>query len=257
MPARLPPSLETPSKSPRPRPSITYPCKVTWEIGTSVFVFASAVTDSMISSAVLSDGHALLVDPGVLESEVEHIAAFVEARGATVETILLTHHHWDHVLATRRWPSARRIAHPKLESLVLEQQADPQYDAMLRSSLPQVPEQWRLLPIEPLASRSIRIGVLDGTLLELPGHAPDALGLLLPSERVLFSTDMLDPNEWPLPDHDRELYLLSLARIEALVQSGQVEHVVPGHGWPLLGSQAVLTQIARDRSYLGKQSLTG
>lgn len=223
-------------------------------ISAHVTVFTSRAVAEMTSGVVVSAGEALLVDPGVLPDEIEVIARFVAAEGAEVTTLLLTHHHWDHVLATQRWPRGRRVAHPAFDAALAsaEEPLAPNLAATYREHGFDPPADFAVLPIDDHLDdgATLTVGALRGQLIHLPGHAADALGLWLPEERLLFSSDMLDSNELPMPMQDVNLHLDSLAKIEALVTAGAVEVVVPGHGPVLRGREAILRQLASDRRYL-------
>ena len=221
-----------------------------------VNVFVSRAVVSMTSGLVVDGDEALLVDPGVLPDELARLSRAVMAAGAEVRTIFLTHHHWDHVFATGRWPAATTVAHARFEAcLEAAGGAAPVHDA--------VRETYRAhgfpMPVPPAMpapgrrlaeGAEVNVGRLGGRVLHLPGHAPDAVGLLLPELKVLFSGDMLDPVELPLPEHDVELYLRSLDRIGGLVTRGEVARVVPGHGFVLESPERIAAQVARDRHYV-------
>ena len=70
----------------------------------------------------------------------------------------------------------------------------------------------------------------------------------LPACGLVICGDILDSVELPLPLQDVDAYLVSLARLRALLDAG-VEHVVPGHG-PPLGREAARAQVARDDAYV-------
>src|ERR1041384_1225963 len=60
-----------------------------------------------------AQGHALVVDPGVLPSELDELAGVV--RGITPRfdrvSLAFTHPHWDHVLGLPWFPGATTFAH--------------------------------------------------------------------------------------------------------------------------------------------------
>jgi glyoxylase-like metal-dependent hydrolase (beta-lactamase superfamily II) len=210
----------------------------------------------MTSGLIADGGEAILVDPGVLPDELARLARAARALGAEVRTLFLTHHHWDHVFATGLWPGAGTVAHRTFDgALAAAGGASAVTEAVretyrahgfpLRAPLAMPPPGRRLDD-----GASVGVGRLEGTAVHLPGHAPDAIGLLLPQEGVLFSGDMLDPVELPLPEHDLRLYLRSLERISELVARGAVSRVVPGHGFVLDSSARILEQVERDRRYL-------
>src|SRR5512144_935498 len=94
----------------------------TWtDLGGGVLVRQS-VAFQMNSVALLDPEHAVLVDPGVLASELDDFAARVQAARPAKITLLLTHGHWDHVLGRPWWPQADVVAHDRFARVV--QQAE-------------------------------------------------------------------------------------------------------------------------------------
>ena len=65
----------------------------------------------MNSVLLLHRDHAVLVDPGVLPSEMDDIARAVDEAGSGRATLVFTHAHWDHVLGRTWWPATATIAH--------------------------------------------------------------------------------------------------------------------------------------------------
>ena len=127
---------------------------------------------------------ALLIDPG---DEPERLQAAIEELGVTVEAILITHCHFDHVGAVA--PMARAtgapVYCPKLEVPVLA-------DIM----------GWVPWPgIGPFESYDADETVEGGEKLELagfeidvlftPGHSPGHVSYSIPAEQALFSGDVL------------------------------------------------------------------
>ena len=83
----------------------------TWtDLGDGVRIRRSRVF-AMNSVLLRSGRHAVLVDPGVLPSDLDDLA--VAARDAEV-VLVFTHAHWDHVLGRSRWPEARTVGHARL-----------------------------------------------------------------------------------------------------------------------------------------------
>src|SRR3989442_2270451 len=61
---------------------------------------------------------AILVDPGILASELDDLARVVRNANAATLTLLFTHAHWDHVLGRPWWPTAQTLAHDHFASEV-------------------------------------------------------------------------------------------------------------------------------------------
>ena len=187
---------------------------------------------------------ALIVDPG---DEADKLLAAIDALGVSLEGILLTHTHFDHVGAVA--PVARatgaEVWVPKLESFVL---------ADINSYVP-----WPDFgPFESYEAEHVLEG---GERLELagfeidvlftPGHSPGHVTFSIPDEAAVFSGDVLfqgSVGRTDLPGGDWGTLLES---IRLLVDSLPPETAVyPGHmGTTTLGAERTsnpfLTELAR------------
>ena len=175
---------------------------------------------------------ALLIDPG---DEPERLARAIEELGVTVEAILVTHCHFDHVGAVA--PMARAtgapVYCPKLEAPVLA-------DIMA----------WVPWPgIGPFESYDADHTIEGGEKLDLagfdidvvftPGHSPGHVTYSIPAEQALFSGDVLfqgSVGRTDLPGGDTATLMRSIAGlVEALPEE---THVFPGHmGATTLGAE--------------------
>lgn len=200
-----------------------------------VEVFESRAAAQMNSVAVRVGRGAILVDPGILPDELARIDAWLAAEGRTVDLVVLTHCHWDHVAGAGRF-GAPGAAHPAFPAWLRAVEAEePAQEGLQRAydreGLGRAP------PVRvPPASVLLADGeaLYDLRALHLPGHTGDGVGLV--GRGVLVCGDILDSLELPLPLHDVDVYLASLARIAALLDD--VGGVVPGHGPPLSRGQA-------------------
>jgi hydroxyacylglutathione hydrolase len=175
---------------------------------------------------------ALLIDPG---DEPDRLQAAIADLGVTVEAILITHCHFDHVGAVA--PMARAtgapVYCPKLEVPVLA-------DIMA----------WVPWPgIGPFESYDADETVEGGEKLELagmeidvlftPGHSPGHVSYSIPAEQALFSGDVLfqgSVGRTDLPGGDMRTLLRSIGElVETLPEETRV---LPGHmGATTLGAE--------------------
>jgi len=174
----------------------------------------------------------LVVDPG---EEAERILAAVEATGAGVEAILITHCHFDHIGAVA--PVARAtgapVYCPEIEVPVL---------ADINSFVPW-PE------FGPFESYDADEVVRGGETLELagmeievvftPGHSPGHVTYAVKGEPAIFSGDVLfqgSVGRVDLPGGDGPTLLASIGRLMDAYPEETVVH--PGHmGLTTLGAE--------------------
>lgn len=168
----------------------------------------------------------LVVDPG---EEEERILAAIEATGAEVEAILITHCHFDHIGAVA--PVAKATGAPVY---------CPEIEVpILRDIMAFVP--WEGFgPFESYEADEI---VRGGETLELagleldvvftPGHSPGHVTYAVRGEQALFSGDVLfqgSVGRVDLPGGDGPTLLASIGRLLETYPDETVVH--PGHMGP-------------------------
>jgi hydroxyacylglutathione hydrolase len=175
---------------------------------------------------------ALIVDPG---EEAERILGAVETLGVTVEAILITHCHFDHIGAVAPVAAATGapVWCPEIERPVL---------ADIMSFVP-----WP--GFGPYESYEADHTVAGGERLELagleidvlltPGHSPGHVSYSIPSQGALFSGDVLfrgSVGRTDLPGGDWQTLLESIRK---LIEAHPPETTVyPGHmGVTTLGAE--------------------
>jgi hydroxyacylglutathione hydrolase len=189
-------------------------------------------------------GHALIVDPG---DEAERILGAADELGVSVEGILLTHTHFDHIGAVAPIAKATgaEVWCPEIEVAVL---------ADINSFVP-----WP--GFGPYESYDADHTVSGGERLELagmeidviftPGHSPGHVTYSIPDEAAIFSGDVLfqgSVGRTDLPGGDWGTLLDS---IRGLVDAHPAETTVyPGHmGITTLGAERAtnpfLAELAR------------
>jgi glyoxylase-like metal-dependent hydrolase (beta-lactamase superfamily II) len=166
---------------------------------------------------------AVIFDPG---DEAERILAPIDDLGLTVEAILLTHTHFDHVGAVA--PVARATGAPVYVSEI---------------ERPVLADIMRYVPfpgIGPYESYEADHTLRGGERLELagfeidvlftPGHSPGHVTFSIPAERAAFSGDVLfrgSVGRTDLPGGDWDTLLASIG---GLVESLPEETTIyPGH----------------------------
>ena len=191
------------------------------QIGENCFLFRPQGGDKL-----------LIVDPG---EEAERILASVEATGASVEAILLTHCHFDHIGAVA--PVARAtgapVYCPEIEVPVL---------ADIMAYVP-----WA--GFGPYESYDADEVVKGGETLELagmeieviftPGHSPGHVTYAVKGEPAIFSGDVLfqgSVGRVDLPGGDGPTLLASIGKLMDTYDDETVVH--PGHmGLTTLGAE--------------------
>ncbi len=175
---------------------------------------------------------ALIVDPG---EEAPRILGAVEQLGVTVEAILVTHCHFDHIGALA--PVAKATGAPVYVSEIEK--------PVLADIMRYVP--WSGFgPYESYEAdhtlsggETLTLGGLDIDVMFTPGHSPGHLTFSIPGEHAIFSGDVLfqgSVGRTDLPGGDWETLLSSIGTlVDALPPQTAV---YPGHmGITSLGAE--------------------
>ncbi len=187
---------------------------------------------------------ALIVDPG---EEAPRILAAVEEMGVTVDAILLTHTHFDHIGAVAPVAKATGapVYCPELEVPVLA-------DIMAFVPWPGFGPYESYDADETISGgEKLELAGMEIDVIFTPGHSPGHVTFSIPDEQALFSGDVLfqgSVGRTDLPGGDWPTLLDS---IRSLVDGHPEETTVyPGHmGITTLGAERVsnpfLAELAR------------
>ncbi len=205
-----------------------------------------------MNSVVLSHPErTLIVDPGVLPSELDDLA---RATRGVPATLIFTHGDWDHVLGRPWWPEAESVAH---DALAAEVKADAgPIAAAARAAAEQAGERWErgfeaFRPtFEVSGLHFTRHGPWRVVYRDAFGHSGSMLSVHLPERGILIAGDMLSDIEIPTLTQPPALYRATLEALLPLAGHGAIETLIPGHGAIAHGAAAALARIEADLAYL-------
>jgi glyoxylase-like metal-dependent hydrolase (beta-lactamase superfamily II) len=188
------------------------------------------------------DNRAALIDPG---GEADRLLAEVAARGLTLEKILLTHGHLDHVGAAAELRDALGIP-------IIGPQREEQF---WLDALPQQAEMFGFPPLLAFTpdqwledGDTVEVGSIRFEVLHCPGHTPGHVVFYQPEARLAFVGDVLfkgsiGRSDFPRGDHAA----LIRAIREKLFPLGDDVRFVPGHG-----AMSTFGHERRDNPFVGE-----
>lgn len=225
------------------------------DLGNGVHVRRSRAYE-MNSVVLVRDSHALVVDPGVLPSEMADLSAFVAARAPRFENValVLTHPHWDHVLGRPWFPAATTVAHVGFADEVERDAAALEKDA--KEWIEGAGEPWPrpFAPFTPditvRGTVPLRLGPFDAVGYDVPGHCSSQIALFFPDTGVFVAADMLSDIEIPWLDGPPWVYRRTLKELHWVFEQEDVRWLVPGHGGIAVGRADGYRRLLRDLDYL-------
>ncbi|MFZ2412988.1 MAG: MBL fold metallo-hydrolase [Candidatus Cryosericum sp.] len=216
-------------------------------------VWAAKCRGYAMNTGILHDrGQAALIDPALFPDEVEDIAAFCEAQQLEVETVVITHHHWDHVLGAARFAGARIVAQ---QAYIAQTALDLE---RTQNSIRRFYEAEGIMPPAsfdpPMPDQTVDhiIGLMVGEtrvqLFHTSGHARDHLSVYDPESACLWAGDLLSDLEIPFVSDRLDVFERTLGMFAGMV----IEVLVPGHGNITCDRAEIARRIEADRSYLSE-----
>ena len=173
---------------------------------------------------VVANGErAFVIDPGLGAHKA--VSQLVEEQGLTVESVVLTHGHIDHIRDAAAF-GVETFIHPADAFMLLRgegvsEQARQLYDA---SAMPPIDNP---TPLED--GQALQVAGVELRVVHAPGHSPGCV--MLVADEVVFSGDVLfrgSIGRTDLPDSDPEQMRQSL-RDPVWDLSDELQ-VLPGHG---------------------------
>ncbi len=156
--------------------------------------------------------------------------------GYTVQLIVLTHAHFDHVI------DAARIKQETGAPLAIHEDAMTQLRQIIQGG--QAPYTVEDIGPDQYLNEGdeIAVGTLRFSILVTPGHAPGQVSLYEETEQVLFGGDTLFPGGYGRADLPGSSMEETRQSIRKLMELPDGVTVYPGHGLP--------AQIGNERSWM-------
>jgi glyoxylase-like metal-dependent hydrolase (beta-lactamase superfamily II) len=195
-------------------------------IADNVYSFQSEVYAQVTAGAIIGPNWAVVIDTLALPDEALEIRDFIEQElSVPVRYIIDTHSHADHAWGNCFFPGATVISHTLCRELL---------DTKGRQSLEEVRKQNQVFRNVRLVlpqitfnegNLTLRVGKKTLTLMPLPGHSGDNIGVLVDEDRVLFAGDAAMPLPY-IVDGNIDDLTISLKKIGKM----GLENIIQGHG---------------------------
>ena len=203
-------------------------------VGTNTFIIHAPGTDK-----------ALVVDPG--PPDVRHLVAVLDAceqRGAEVAGIFITHTHADHIGGTDLFLHLLEHGKGSVDpDNVPEELNGTRFNPKRFGNRTHAEFGETCVPIYasdlgncPEGAFEPFEGLPELSVVALPGHCDDQIGLVMHDDKAVLTGDMIF-RFWssvvPYGDGNIADYFASLDKLQRLVRTGVVEQFVPAHGFPI------------------------
>jgi cyclase len=214
-------------------------------VAENVYSFQSDVYAQVNAGAIVGPNWAIVIDTLALPEETLEIRQFIDQElQVPVRYVINTHYHADHTWGNYLFPNATILSSTLCRELM---------DSRGRASLEKAKNQGTtfrqgriILPHLTFSegSLNLRIGKKTLTMVPLPGHSPDNIGVIIEEDRVLFAGDVFMPIPY-IVDGNADEMVLSLKQIGRM----GLENVVQGHGDIVLRGEVEIS-IKENLAYL-------
>ena len=206
-------------------------------IADNVFAFQSDVYVQVTAGVVVGPDWALAIDTLAFPEETLAIRDFVEQElKVPIRYVINTHYHADHAWGTCYFPGALVISH-ELCREYLELKGMPALETARNHNI-SLRQSKIILPHLTFheGTLSLKVGKKKLTLLPLPGHTEDGIGVFIEEDRVLFSGDVFMPIPY-IVDGDIDQMIDTYKQVSNM----SLENIVQGHGDVVLRGEIELT----------------
>ncbi|MCJ7537509.1 MAG: MBL fold metallo-hydrolase [Anaerolineales bacterium] len=214
-------------------------------VAENVYSFQSDVYAQVNAGAIVGPNWAIVIDTLALPEETLEIRQFIDQElQVPVRYVINTHYHADHTWGNYLFPNATILSSTLCRELL---------DSRGRASLEKAKKQGTtfrqgriILPHLTFSegSLNLRIGKKTLTMVPLPGHSPDNIGVIIEEDRVLFAGDVFMPIPY-IVDGNADEMVLTLKQIGKM----GLENIVQGHGDIVLRGEVEIS-IKENLAYL-------
>jgi len=199
-----------------------------WErVSEEIFLFTSDRYALVNSTAVLTELGTVVIDALPFPDEARQIARFMEVRsGMDYHSLILTHHHTDHVFGLYAFPDRLDVISSELCRQRLLEVGEPSLE-QAQAGDPMFEEVNLRIPSVTFDTGEFYVNAGNKTfkLFPLPGHTADNIGILIEEDEVLITGDaamaipIIADGDW-----QQEIDTLNL------IKDLKPDTVVQGHG---------------------------
>lgn len=214
-------------------------------VSDNVYVFQSELYAQVTAGVIVGSDWAVAIDTLSFPEETLEIRDFIEQElNVPVRYVINTHYHADHSWGNCYFPGALVISH-ELCRQFLEQRGIPSLEEA-RKQNSSFQKSKIVLPKMTFSEGQLNLKVDKKTLslIPLPGHSSDGIGVLNVEDRILFASDVIMPIPY-LVDGDIDEMINSMKQIRKM----SLENIVQGHGEVILRGE-VEDMIEDHLSYL-------
>jgi cyclase len=208
--------------------SFEWPDQRVVELADGVVALLQGQGEAGVSNAgIVADGtRALVVDTFMFPEMADGLVAELARRGTTPETVVITHHHVDHIGGATRFPDAQVIAHARtVETVERSGHPVPIYDGFMPAFRGKFDGLDVVTPVPTPSVLDLPLGAELPAFA--PAHTPADTTVWLPEQRVLFTGDLCFFGVTPLALQG--LVSTWVDAVDALIALDPAT-VVPGHG---------------------------
>jgi len=215
--------------------------KVTEQIHALIWRSASS---NNCNAYLLADQARILIDPGHVQ-HFRYVQTGLDALGLSIEDmdlVLCTHAHADHLEAVQLFSEAGvPFAVHEAEAQVVESMARQLSDRRRQAT-------GSLVPAFYLTEGELEVKGLDLEIIHTPGHSPGSVSIYWPSQKALFSGDLIfrdGVGRTDLPRGDGQQLKESIKR----VAERRTDYLLSGHGDMVSGQDDVRSNFERVEEY--------
>ena len=206
------------------------------------------------STLLVTDNTILLVDPNWLPHEIKIIREvtnhYLEGRQLY---LLFTHSDYDHIIGANAFPEATVIAseafaqNPKKEKVIEEILFFDESNYIIRDYAITYPKVDLIVNKD---GQELELGDMNLIFYLAPGHNADGIFTIVEEAKTWIAGDYLSDIEFPFIYHSSADYLDTLQKVDVILKSHNIDHLIPGHGNPTSSIKEIQKRKLENHRYI-------
>lgn len=189
--------------------------------------FTSGLLDSNTYVYSTDGGHAMIIDFGV---PIDTVLEYVRANKLTVDYLVLTHGHYDHINYIGDYQKAFGGAKIICHEAEIELIRDPEGNLSSYFGLSNSYDiGYKLVNDGDVISLENAEGRVDFLVIHAPGHTPGCMCLYEPNEKIMFTGDVIFANGYGRTDFKYASPNDMLNSLRSIYKNYKGTRIFPGH----------------------------
>lgn len=219
----------------------------------TITVFQSALW-KLNSIHVQGYNTSLIFDPAYLPHEIQFILTKSSSEVWKENYVICTHGDYDHIVGIDWFENFKSVGSKAMndkkdKARVIKQVVDFDQEFYVQRPYPiRFPDLNLVLDVQE--NLKCTLGTLEIHAFKAAGHTNDGMFIIIPEYKLWIAGDYLSDIEFPFVEDSMDEYLITLERASQIVDTYDIEYMIPGHGSSASTKDEIHRRIEQSKKYI-------